>query len=147
MKIIKHISILVVALILFVACQDDGNPIGLCNDSDRDVYLVAHWCWSNSPCSHTGLSEKEFRSTLVKKGKCEQSLWFFNTNLNDMMHFFLFDADTFETYSWQELRDGNKILQRYDLKGKDIKRLNYTVPYPPTEAMRDIKMYPPYESE
>ena len=37
------------------------------------------------------------------------------------------------------------ILCRYDLSGNDIKQLDYTIPYPPSPVMKDMKMYPPYE--
>jgi hypothetical protein len=39
------------------------------------------------------------------------------------------------------------ILQRYDLTPTDLQKLDWQVSYPPTEAMKDIKMYPPYNSE
>ena len=43
------------------------------------------------------------------------------------------------------IRIGYKILQRYDLTGKDFAK--YKISYPPTEEMKDIKMYPPYKKE
>ena len=36
------------------------------------------------------------------------------------------------------------ILKRYDLSKKDLQKLNWNIAYPPIEAMKDIKMYPPY---
>lgn len=36
-------------------------------------------------------------------------------------------------------------MLRYSLSGHDILNLNYTIPYPPSAAMKDMKMYPPYE--
>ena len=62
----------------------------------------------------------------------------------DTLSLFIFDADTLNMYSWEEIRSGYKILQRYDISPEDIKALKYNIFYPPTEAMKNIKMYPPY---
>ncbi|GHT56308.1 hypothetical protein AGMMS50233_07830 [Endomicrobiia bacterium] len=43
----------------------------------------------------------------------------------------------------QQLREN--ILQRYDINLQDMINLNWEISYPPTEAMKDITMYPPYE--
>jgi len=59
---------------------------------------------------------------------------------------FVLHADTVREHSWDEIRDGYNIIVRYDLTKKDVKSFkNYTIPFPPTEAMRDMKMWPPYE--
>lgn len=64
----------------------------------------------------------------------------------DTLCFFIFDVDTLEKYSWEEIRSGYKILQRYDLDVTDeaMRKLNFEISYPPAEAMKHIKMYPPY---
>ena len=36
------------------------------------------------------------------------------------------------------------VLQRYRLKLEDLQKLDWTVAYPPTEAMKDMDIYPPY---
>ena len=43
------------------------------------------------------------------------------------------------------LIQGNADLVRYDLRLDDLKLLKDTLYYPPTTAMRNIHMYPPYE--
>lgn len=59
---------------------------------------------------------------------------------------FVLHADTVRKYSWDEIRDDYNILVRYDLSKEDVKSFkNYTIPFPPTEAMRNMKMWPPYE--
>ncbi|GHT77113.1 hypothetical protein FACS189413_19790 [Bacteroidia bacterium] len=67
----------------------------------------------------------------------------------DTFSLFLFDTDTLACYSWSEIKTEYKILQRYDLSSGDIKKLldeydRVIIPYPPTEAIKDMKMYPPY---
>ncbi|GHT78968.1 hypothetical protein AGMMS50262_22190 [Bacteroidia bacterium] len=68
---------------------------------------------------------------------------------HDTLSVFFFSKDTLNAYSWEEIKLGYKILQRYDLSIEDINLLynKYGVPeipYPPSEVMRDMKMYPPY---
>jgi hypothetical protein len=62
---------------------------------------------------------------------------------NDIMCLFIFDTDTLAKYSWEEISRNYNILQRYDLTLKDMKLLKHDI-YPPTPAMRNIKMWPPY---
>lgn len=63
---------------------------------------------------------------------------------NDTLSFVIFDADTLAKYPWEVIRNNYKILKRYDLSLDDLKRLNYTLYYPATEAMKGMKMYPAY---
>jgi hypothetical protein len=46
---------------------------------------------------------------------------------------------------WNDMKYGNRFLMRYDLSIKDIYQLNLIIHYPPSEAMKDMKMYPPYK--
>lgn len=62
----------------------------------------------------------------------------------DTLSIFIFDSDTLENNSWDTIKGEYKILKRYDLSIENIQLLNYDIPYPPTEVMKDMKMYPPY---
>lgn len=65
---------------------------------------------------------------------------------HDTLSVFVLHADTVRKYSWDEIRDDYKVLVRYDLSKEDVKSFdNYTIPFPPTEAMRNMKMWPPFE--
>ena len=76
---------------------------------------------------------------------------------NDTLSFFFFHRDTIDKYSWEEIRQYNKTLVRYDIGTGDLMRLpkfyynnvnsasDPVIIYPPTEQMRFIRMYPPYE--
>jgi hypothetical protein len=70
---------------------------------------------------------------------------FFNNLPHDTLSVFIFHTDTLNLYSWYEVRDGYKVLKRYDLSLQDVYDLNYEIYYPPNEKMKNIKMYPPYE--
>lgn len=67
----------------------------------------------------------------------------------DTVSIFIFSKDTLDKYPWENIQQDYKILQRYDFSAEDIKSLYNkddipVIPYPPTEAMRCMKMYPPY---
>lgn len=70
----------------------------------------------------------------------------------DTASFYIFNYDTLNHYSWEVIQKEYKILQRYDLSIDDLHLLEdeYGIPvivYPPSEIMKDMKMYPPYEQK
>ena len=74
--------------------------------------------------------------------------WFARLS-QDTLSIFIFSQNTLNQYSWFEIQSDYKILQRYDLSFEDLKKLSDKngvpiITYPPTEAMKDMKMYPPY---
>lgn len=62
----------------------------------------------------------------------------------DTLSFVIVSVDTLNKYSWDEIRSSYNILQRYDLSRNDLRLLDATIHYPPTETMRNMKMYPAY---
>ena len=64
---------------------------------------------------------------------------------SDTLSVFVFHIDTLLSHSWKEIRNGYKILVRYDLSAEDLESLKGKIYYPPTTAMRNIHMFPPYE--
>jgi hypothetical protein len=62
----------------------------------------------------------------------------------DTLSVFIFHADTLNKYTWEKVRNDYKILKRYDLSLQNLQLLNYTISYPPSEKMKNMKMYPPY---
>lgn len=62
----------------------------------------------------------------------------------DEVSVFIFDAEILVTTPWDTIGKYYMVLQRYDLMLEDLQKLNWTLSYPPTEAMKNIKMYPPY---
>lgn len=63
----------------------------------------------------------------------------------DTIQIFIFDYILTNEISWEEIKNNYKVLYRYDLSLQDLQKLNWTIYYPPTEAMKDMKMYPPYK--
>ena len=62
----------------------------------------------------------------------------------DTVSIYVFHTDTLRKYGWDGVREEYRVLQRYDLGWLDMKILNNNVPYPPTDTMKTMKMYPPY---
>ena len=59
---------------------------------------------------------------------------------------FIIDAQTaMHEKSWEEIQEDYDILVRYDLTFDDLKALGKTVPFPPTEEMKGMKMFPSYD--
>lgn len=87
----------------------------------------AIWSWT--------FFEKEFSKTVFANG---------DTVGYDTLMVFVFNEDTLNRYGLEYARKNYLVQQRYDLSLDDVKRLNWQLFFPPTEAMRDIKMWPPY---
>ncbi|MEO6682812.1 MAG: hypothetical protein ABIN48_08285 [Ginsengibacter sp.] len=64
--------------------------------------------------------------------------------MSDTLSLFVFSYDTLIKYDWETIRTQYKVLKRYDLSLKDLNQLNWTVTYPPTEVMKEMKQFPPY---
>ena len=63
----------------------------------------------------------------------------------DTLRLFYFHSDAIAQLGWNKIRDDYMVLVRYDLSQEDIYNLDAEIHYPPTDAMKDIHMYPPYE--
>ena len=70
---------------------------------------------------------------------------FFSVLPQDTLSVFIIHGDTALTKPWKEIKEENNYIVRYDLSYNDFTNLNGCIPFPPTEAMRDMKMWPPYE--
>jgi len=64
---------------------------------------------------------------------------------SDTVIIFIFHSDTLTKYTWKEVREGYKILKRYDVSWQEMEALKGEINYPPTEAEKGIRQYPPYE--
>jgi len=66
---------------------------------------------------------------------------------SDTIIIFIFHTDTLAKYTWDEVREGYKILKRYDVSWQEMAALDGEIQYPPTEVEKRIRQYPPYGSE
>lgn len=74
------------------------------------------------------IEPKEDRVIIINP--CSTWKRFFNWLPYDTLSVFIFHSDTLEKYTWEEVRDGYKIIKRYDLSLDDIEHMDYTIVYP-----------------
>ena len=77
--------------------------------------------------------------------------WWFERLPQDTLSIFIFNQAVLNRYSWREIQQGYKILQRYDLSLDDLRKLHNRfdfpeIPFPPDERMRYMRMYPPFRT-
>jgi hypothetical protein len=149
MKFIYKSVILLLLLVVITACPelDYKHSFKFTNNSISDVFV------------YLGVVSKElggslYPDTSIAEVRCgisfrknESSYYSYNREYqaSDTLCLFVFDADTFNLYNWDEIKAEYKVLRRYDLSLNDFQRLNWQIYYPPNEAMREVKMYPPYK--
>jgi len=84
------------------------------------------------------------RASYGRGGRVRSYKQFIQSYGSDTIIIFIFHTDTIEKYTWDEIREGYKILKRYDISWQEMEQLNGRIFYPPTEAMRNIRQYPPF---
>ena len=148
----------VIILLLCTACPKDDTEnchysITVINDSNFNIYYDIYPDTTGTYQSPNGLisnatyhkvnshDNKKYRSRSCLEYMFTKGTSFYDGSfgLLDSLRIYIFDAIELE----QELKF--KTLKRYDLTLEDLRKLDWTVTYPPTEAMKDITMHPPYE--
>jgi hypothetical protein len=66
---------------------------------------------------------------------------------SDTIMIFVFATQVLESMPFPDVYENYLILKRYDLSLQDLQNLDWQISYPPTEEMKDMKMYPPYNNE
>lgn len=113
----------------FIIVNNSSHSIGLYRADGRDGS-------SAYPDTVLPLTNKYVMDVVAKSGNevdlAPQISWeqAFTYLPADTLSVFIFHSDTLKKYSWQEVRDGYKILKRYDLSLEDLKKNNYKVTYP-----------------
>ena len=59
---------------------------------------------------------------------------------------FVFSTELLSAVGWDSIRTTYSVLQRYDIGLNDFQSLSHYPTFPPTEEMRNIKIWPPYET-
>lgn len=150
-----HFIFLFFAIFTFQSCELFGDTfylIELNNKSDHDIRFAIG----------TAGTQYVYPDTLMTQNKSDMGLASLPSGINtfigkgtpwedrfrqlpkDTLSFYIFNKDTLNTYTWETIRDEYKIMVRYDLSIEDIQFLNYKIIYPPTEQMKNMRMYPPY---
>jgi hypothetical protein len=53
----------------------------------------------------------------------------FETIPSGKLSIYIFSEDTLNKYSWEEIRQGYKVLKRYDLTHAELDQMDYTIVY------------------
>ena len=151
-KKIIHVLLSILLLSLLTACpfiERFGDATTIYNHSDCDITCDFVFFDEVFPDTTIPLYNKYLIK--VNKGRYITDYVFmeemYQKTHADTLCFFIFDTDTLAAYDRDIIRNDYKILQRYDLSLGDWKYLGNKIHYPPTEAMKYIKMYPPYKEE
>ena len=88
------------------------------------------------------IGEQNNRSAMWSKD-CHEIIFKRDTNYGTVF-VYVFDAEVIENTSWDVVARDYLVLKRYDLTLEDLKRLDWKITYPPAEAMKNVKQYPPY---
>lgn len=135
--------LLISAFILLCACQDKIGQefIYIVNKSGRAITFDFSINSQDTTyyCSNTGrtvLFDVDSYSTFKLNDGDAYSSW--DSSMKTLTIFIL-DGELYEKY-WQKpcdtIRKYVPILQRYQLSLTELQQLNWTITYPPTEAMK-----------
>lgn len=168
----KRLSLFLLPFIV-VACSSpywvDRVNIIVANDSDKDIACffprASDYPLEGYPYHVYPDTTITFAKNFVQfpfKAKTEKEYKFicyhnfakvyehYNT---DTLSFFVFDNSIMtgkRSREWNDVAEEYDVLVRYDISLEDMRLLSVSnlsveISYPPTQKMKDIKMWPPYE--
>jgi hypothetical protein len=124
------------------------------NNSPDDIYVDASMYPDTMSYKHYGGLVSQSHIFKIQSGasnidalslrSCYETRFTGKHAVSDTLMIFIFDACTLEHNSWDTVVKHNMVQQRYDLSLENLQKLEWSVSFPPTEAMKHIKMYPPY---
>jgi len=154
----KKVLLLLVLLVALTQCKkfpmDRLYSLYVKNHSDYSIIYVLRMNQETSTVYDTILGNNppsiDHVTTILSgqnkallQGSVKISSYFDNVP-SDTISIYLFHIDTLKNNTWADVRDGYKILKRYDLSLEDLEYLDYKLSYPPDAKMLGVKMYPPY---
>ena len=157
---IKHIIYIAVTLLLtlFASC-DKFYSVVVENNADFPVYALSPMQFDAGDIPmypDTALNnEIKLKSSFGKNqlggiydGMSKWDSFYSYYNI-DTVSVFILNADSVDIYSLRSFINQSSVIQRYDLSLFDLESLtsnkySATISFPPTEAMKHIKMWPPY---
>ena len=144
---------LIAGILNTYSCNDkaERTTFDFYNNSNEDVYIYLGTVPRNvGGCLYpdTALMDSNVTFGPIKRNTFYGKDFYREFTINTFSLFIL-SADTINKYNWSEIKSGYKILQRYDLNVTDagLRKLNFDIIYPPSEAMKDVRMYPPYKEK
>lgn len=128
-------------------CPLKKIPLEVYNYSNMDINTLLVWGESRSHYPDTLLPSLDMSDVLNRIKPLERDYWeYFKFDGIDTLCLFILSPDTIAQYGWDKVREDYNILARYDLcvMPSELRKLGFEVSYPPTEDMKDVKMYPSY---
>jgi hypothetical protein len=151
MKTMNIIILCLSMLICIVSCEHNEQHIRIkfANKSGNSIYIVYDTYYPDTLSPRLGVVPTKIYKAEPNETNSD-ALWCpkgwekaFGRISSDTLMVFVFDAvKTDDPNDHTPMRD--RILRRYDLSIDDLQRMDWVLYYPPTEDMRDIKMWPPY---
>ena len=134
----KHIELsflMITALLLLNSCRLEKERIDIRfenHSSNTICFLVDSRLFYYSDISgYYQLPEcGNNRTTSIIPGDFQYYEVFNNVNSDSNIRIFALNVDTLNTYTWNEVREGNKYLKRYNVNYKDLGDINYTITFP-----------------
>jgi hypothetical protein len=127
-------------LVFFASCDwfatDRYYSICFKNNSTKSITTYFTWPITDRLYPDTSLAENKPNLLEIlpnAKGYWHISFeykYLFDAIPSDTLSVFIFSTDTLNKYTWEEVRDGYKILKRYDLSYDDLVEMDYTITYP-----------------
>ncbi len=144
-----------VLLPIATACRKKENlhsEIEIINNSDKGIYFQDRAIYETSdtlfiPGSNPATDKLNFYCSAGKSN----IIWTRSAFEGDFnrgakyLQIIIFDENIIHTVPFDTVRKYDMILKRYNLTLENLQDLNWTVYYPPTEAMRYVKQSPPFE--
>lgn len=131
--------------------MDSEVTLKIANQSEQDVYVLLGGIWTTAdtllPDIKTTARLKSIAKDVTRDVGMEGTTWKkkFKEFGIDTMRIFILSADTVAKYKWEVIQKDYNILQRYDVSYKDLDKRHEPLYYPPTDAMKNIRMWPPYD--
>jgi hypothetical protein len=140
-KKLKAIILLLFSLFMMINCFDDMSEkwytITINNNSNNRIYVSAgcgkygipNYPDTTLPTIEPSLLNVESHDYNYLRSSIEWESVIEKIE-SDTLSIYFFDADTIDTYTWTEIREGNKIIERIDLSIEDFIQSNWTINYP-----------------
>lgn len=156
MKNIKLIILLIVTFVPLCACptlHDESSDIIVLNNSERQIgfqpYLLTASISDQDTLLRCGGSVFRIRpDTLYRLSAGVNTDWGIEMQRYLYLQILIIDSENYDKHIGDPCDTIHKyvpVLQRYQITLENLQKLNWTITYPPTQAMKDIKMYTPYE--
>jgi len=133
----KHISVLVVLLLLFCTCDYYDIRLQIKNNSN---YSIAYFCSLDTLIEFNGEESIQFLisnqvtpgdfGTRPKPGSTQAWTFFIQNSKNKKLNVFFVRIDTLEKYNDWGIIKKNRLYKKYSFSEEELNRIDWTIGYP-----------------